>query len=36
MANLNSLKDFLFAVYYTSNCEERVETPTAPNSEVRE
>ena len=31
MASLRSLKDFAFAVYYTSNYDERVETPIAPN-----
>ena len=29
---LSGLKDFAFAAYYTYNYNERVETPTAPNS----
>ena len=32
IANLSALKDFAFAAYYTYNYNERVETPTAPNS----
>ena len=32
IAHLNGLKDFAFAAYYTYNYNERVETPTAPNS----
>ena len=32
IANLSGLKDFAFAAYYTYNYNERVETPTAPNS----
>ena len=30
--NLSGLKDFAFAAYYTYNYNERLETPTAPNS----
>ena len=30
--NLSGLKDFALAAYYTYNYNERVETPTAPNS----
>ena len=32
IAYLSGLKDFAFAAYYTYNYNERVETPTAPNS----
>ena len=32
IANLSGLKDFAFSAYYTYNYNERVETPTAPNS----
>ena len=32
IANLSGLKDFAFAAFYIYNYNERVETPTAPNS----